>query len=124
MKYMVALVFVLFFSVPASAQHSHSAKGPNGGQTQDVAGVEVELVTDGTSITLHVTDDNHKPVPVKGFTASALVASASAQEPVMLEASGESSFKGTSKAAIAPGATITIMLKTPAGKSGQARFKK
>jgi hypothetical protein len=38
--------------------------------------------------------------------------------------SGENSLKGEAKTAIAPNATITLTIKTEAGKSGQVRFKK
>lgn len=124
MKFVVAFVLGIAFSTMAIAQHSHGAKGPNGGETQDVAGVEVELVTAGNTVTLYVADEKHKPVSVKGFTASVLLAGASGQEPVTLEPAGENILKGSAKSAIGPGTTITVMLKTAAGKSGQVRFKK
>ena len=45
-------------------------------------------------------------------------------EPVTLTPSGENSLKGEAKTAIAGDATITLTIKTEAGKSGQVRFKK
>lgn len=124
MKLVLAFLLSAALSAAAVAQHAHGAKGPNGGEVQDVAGVEVELVAAGNSVMLHVTDDSHKPVTVKGFTASVLVSSSAGQEPVALAPAGENSFKGSTKSAIGAGTTITVMLKTPAGKSGQVRFKK
>jgi nitrogen fixation protein FixH len=124
MKYMLALVLSVFMCGSAIAQHAHGAKGPNGGELQDVAGVVAELVTAGNSVTIYIADEGNKPVAVKGYTASILVASGGGQETATLEQAGDNSFKGSTKAAIAPGATITVMLKTAAGKTGQVRFKK
>lgn len=124
MKLVLAMLASILFASPVFAQHSHGAKGPNGGDTQDVAGIEVELVATGNTITLYVTDDDHKPVAAKSLTASALITAPGTQEPVKLESAGENVLKGTSKAAIGAGVTVTIMIKTAAGKSGQVRFKK
>lgn len=124
MKIVLALLASLLFASPVVAQHSHGAKGPNGGDTQDVAGIEVELVATGNTITLYVTDDDHKPLPAKSVTASALITAPGTQEPVKLEPAGDNVLKGTSKAAINAGMVVTIMIKTAAGKSGQVRFKK
>jgi hypothetical protein len=109
---------------PASlAQHAHGEKGPNGGQLEDVAGVEAELVVSGNTVTVNVFDEGKKPVPTKGFSASALIVSGSDRETLSLAQSGDSSLKGDAKKPLGAGASITIMLKTAAGKSGQARFK-
>ena len=124
MKFVVAFVLGIVFSTMAISQHSHGAKGPNGGETQDVAGVEVELVAAGNAVTLYVADEAHKPVSVKGYSASILIAGPAGQESLTLEPAGDNIFKGAAKAAIGPGTTITVMLKTAAGKSGQVRFKK
>lgn len=36
----------------------------------------------------------------------------------------DNALKGEAKKAVASGASVTLQLKTDAGKSGQARFKK
>ena len=124
MKLVLALLAALMIVFPAYAQHSHGEKGPNGGDTQDVAGVELELVMNENTLTLYVTEGDHKPVAVKGMSASAMITTTSGQEAVKLEPAGDSVLKGTSKGAIGAGTSVTIMIKTAAGKSGQARFKK
>jgi nitrogen fixation protein FixH len=115
----------LMWSVPASAQHAHSpgAKGPNGGLMDDVAGVHAELLTSGTTVTVNILDESSKPLPTKGYTASALITVGSERETLTLTPQGESALKGEAKKAIAKGATISVTLKTAAGKSGQVRFK-
>jgi nitrogen fixation protein FixH len=122
-RYALALIVALAFTGPAAAQHSHGAqKGPNGGPMEDVAGVHVELVTSGNTITVNVFDEGNKPVATKGFTGAALVVRGAERETVTLAPSGESALKGEAKKP-ATGAAIMVTLKTAAGKSGQARFK-
>lgn len=123
MKYAIALAALLAFTVPAAAQHTHGSKGPNGGMMEDVAGVHAELLTSGNAITVNILDEGNKPVSTKGFTASALVVNGSDRETITLAQSGENALKGETKKAVAPNTQITLMIKTAAGKSGQARYK-
>ena len=53
-----------------------------------------------------------------------LITNGTAKETVTLAVSGENSLQGEAKAAIAPGATVTLTIKTAEGKSGQAKYKK
>jgi hypothetical protein len=123
MKYVLAIVAALALSLPAIAQHKHgSQKGPNGGQMQDVAGVHVELVTSGSTITLNVFDEANKPVSTQGFSGSALVVSGADRETVSLTPSGENALTGEARKPIGSGSAVTILLKTASGKSGQARY--
>jgi hypothetical protein len=125
MKFIFALGFVLSLAVTATAQHSHGTqKGPNGGLIEDVAGIHLEFVSSGTTLTFYVLDESNKPASAKGITASALVVSGADRETVTLAVEGESVLKGELKKPIAANATVSVTLKTPAGKSGQARFKK
>jgi nitrogen fixation protein FixH len=123
MKFVLVLIATLAFAGQAAAQHAHGAqKGPNGGPMEDVAGVHAELVAAGNTITINVFDEDNKPIATKGFSGAALVVRGSERETVTLAPSGENALKGDAKKAVA-GATITVTLKTAAGKSGQARFK-
>lgn len=126
MKYIAILVLSLLWSAPSVAQHSHgSEKGPNGGQMEDLAGIDAELLTSGNTITINVFDPaNGKPVSTKGFTAAVLVAGGGARETLALEPSGENALKGTSKNTIGASTAITLTIKTADGKSGQAKFGK
>ncbi len=123
MKYVLAFIAALAFTAPAVAQHAHGQKGPNGGLMEDVAGVHAELVTSGNTLTINVFDENNKPVTTTGFSASVLMVSGSERETLTLAVAGANALKGETKKPIAKGATITVTLKTAAGKSGQARFK-
>ncbi|MBS4083231.1 MAG: hypothetical protein KGZ73_06750 [Rhizobiales bacterium] len=125
MRFIIALGLMLSLAVTAVAQHNHAAqKGPNGGPVEDVAGVHLEFVSSGTTVTFYVLDESNKPTSAKGITASALVVAGADRETVTLTVEGENALKGELKKPIAANATISVTLKTPAGKSGQARFKK
>lgn len=123
MKYALLLGLALAWASPAVAQHAHGQRGPNGGQMEDVAGVHLELLTTGQTITLNVYNELNKPVSTNGFTASALVTAGSDRETLNLAPEGENLLKGQTRKPIAAGATISVTLKTAAGKTGQVRFK-
>lgn len=121
-KFLIAAAMILWAGI-AVAQHSHgSTKGPNGGAVQDIAGVHAELVLAGNAVTINVLDESNKPISAKGFSGSVLVVSGGNRETVQLAPSGETALKGEAKAAIAAGATVTLVLKNAAGKSGQVKF--
>ena len=123
MKYVIAAVLSLALAGAAFAQHKHgSTKGPNGGIVEDVAGVHAELVAAGTTVTFNILDENNKSVSAKGMTGSALIVSGADRETIKLDAAGDSALKGEVKKALAPKSSVTLMLKTPAGKSGQAKY--
>jgi uncharacterized protein (DUF2147 family) len=124
MKYALILAAVLAAAVPALAQqHSHGTqKGPNGGVVQDIADVHAELIRSGSTLTVNILNESNKPLTSKGFTGSALIVTGADRETVTLTPSGDSALKGEAKKPIAPNATVTIVLKTASGKSGQAKF--
>ena len=126
MKYVFLILLCFIWSAPSFAQHSHgNEKGPNGGPMEDVAGIDAELVTSGNKVTINVFDPKDtKPVPTKGYSAAVLIVNGTAKETVTLAVSGENSLHGEAKTEIAPGATVTLTIKTGEGKSGQAKYKK
>lgn len=123
MRLLVATAISLTLVGGAIAQHKHGAhKGPNGGPVEDVAGVHAEFVTSGTTVTFNILDENNKPLSAKGMTGSVLIVSGADRETVKLSEVGDNALKGDTKKPVAPKSNVTLMLKTPAGKSGQARF--
>jgi hypothetical protein len=122
-KYILALIVAFAFAAPINVHAHGTQKGPNGGPMEDVAGVHVELIAKGQTIVLNIFDESNKPLATKGFTASALISAGADKETISLAPQGENTLQGELKKAISPGATISVTLKTAAGKSGQARFK-
>lgn len=124
MKKFAVILAAMLFAVPALADpHKHGSKGPNGGAMEDVAGVHVEFVPAGNGLTFHVLNEDNKPISTKGFTGSVLVVNGQDRETIALTTSGENALKGEAKKPIAPGSAITLMIKTDAGKTGQAKYK-
>jgi hypothetical protein len=121
MKKTLLVVSVLLFATPALAQHAHQ-KGPNGGAMEDVAGVHLEMIVSGKSLTFHVIDEASKPVAATGFTGTVLLTSGSERETLPLVVSG-TALKADAKGDVPQGATVSVTLKTAAGKSGQVKFK-
>jgi hypothetical protein len=124
MKKSALVLAAMLFAAPALADpHKHGSKGPNGGAMEDVAGVHVEFVPAGNTLTFHVLNEDNKPVSTKGFSGSVLIVNGQDRETITLTTSGESALKGEVKKAIAPGSAITLMIKTDGGKTGQAKYK-
>jgi hypothetical protein len=123
MRFVLAILAALSTASPAVAEEYE--KGPNGGLMLDVAGIDAELLTSGSTVTINVFEaTSSKPVSTKGYTAAVLIVSGANREPLTLTQSGENSLKGDAKQPIPPNATITLTIKTDAGKSGQVKFKK
>ena len=123
MRFVLAILAALSMASPTFAEEYE--KGPNGGLMLDVAGIDAELRTSGNMVTINVFEaTSPKPVSTKGYTAAVLIVSGANREPLTLTQSGENSLKGEAKKPIPPDATITLTIKTEAGKSGQVRFKK
>lgn len=123
MRLIPLFIAALLFAAPASAEEYE--KGPNGGLMLDVAGIDAELLTSGTTVTINVFDANNAtPIATKDYSAAVLIAGGSGRETVALAPSGTNSLKGEAKSAIGPGTTITLTIKTAEGRSGQVKFKK
>jgi len=113
----------LALALPAFAQgHGHGDKGPKGGPMQDVAGVHAELMVADRTLTVYVYDEDSKPIPASGFSGSALVGSGQARQVIQLTAGSDNALSGTASAAVPKGAPVTLQLKAPNGKTGQAKF--
>lgn len=118
----IAVLSTLMLASPALAQHAHgSQKGPHGGPMEDVAGVHVELVIAGSTVSLNILDEAGNPIDAKGYSGSAMVVAGGDRKTLALAPSG-SALAGQAQGAIPSGATITVVVKTAAGKSGQVKF--
>lgn len=118
----LTLAIGLLVAGPALAQHAHGIqKGPNGGPLEDLAGVHAELVVSGEKLNIHVFDEAGKPVDTAGFTGSAMLVSGSEKRTIQLSPAGQT-LAGQAPAAIPKGTAVTLLIKTAAGKSGQAKF--
>ena len=123
MRMICWIVAAILLAAPAAAEDYE--KGPNGGLMLDVAGIDAELLTSGSTVSINVFEAfKAKPVSTKGYVGAVLISGGTGRETVTLAPQGENSLKGEAKNPIPAGATITLTIKTAEGKSGQAKFKK
>lgn len=125
MKKLVLMAAAILMLAPAASAQGHShgdKKGPHGGPLQDVIGIEAELVLAERTVTVHVYDEAGKPVPASGYSGSALVGVGQARKVVQLAPGADNVLSGTASGTIPRGATVTLQVKVPGGKSGQAKF--
>ncbi len=102
--------------------HGHGDRGPNGGAMQDVVGIHAELVMAERTLTFHLFDEANRPVPAAGYSGSVLVGAGGARQVVQLAPAAGNTLVGTAAAAPARGTAMTLQLRNPEGRSGQARF--
>ena len=122
-KFALTAAVLLALSPAARAQgHAHGDKGPHGGPMQDVVGVHAELLAAERTLTVHLYDEAGKPVPATGYSASALVGSGQARQVVQLAPADDNTLTGTAPAVVARGTPVTVQIKAPGGKTGQAKF--
>ncbi|MGE0372895.1 MAG: hypothetical protein AB7Q01_13505 [Gammaproteobacteria bacterium] len=117
-----AALWLALGSAALAQGHSHGEKGPKGGVMQDVAGVHAELVVAERTLTVYVYDEDGKPIPSAGFSGSALVGSGQTRQVVQLASGSDNALAGASSTAVPKGAPVTLQLKAPNGKTGQAKF--
>lgn len=127
----IALAAALLLIAPAALMpaalaqghaHGQAEKGPNGGTMQDVAGVHAELVAADRALTVHLYDEAGKPVPAAGYSGSVLAGSGQARQVVQLAPGNGNALSGAAATALPRGTQMTLQLKAPGGKTGQAKF--
>jgi hypothetical protein len=113
------------FFLPAAAfaqGHAHGERGPNGGSMQDIIGIHAELVIADRTLTIHLYDERMQPQPATGFSGSLLVGAGQTRQVVQLASGSGNTLTGTSQTAPPRGTAMTLQLRNPANRSGQARF--
>jgi hypothetical protein len=118
------LTIVCLFPVTSALAQGHAhgeKKGPHGGMLHDVVGVEIELIISDRTLTLYIYSEDGKPVSATGFSGSALVGSGQTRQVVQFAVASENTLVGTASAAIPKGASVTVQIKAPSGKSGQVK---
>ncbi|WP_426960375.1 hypothetical protein [Muricoccus radiodurans] len=105
-----------------SPPHGHGDRGPHGGTMQDMVGIHAELILSERTITVHLYEEGNTAVPAAGYTGSALIGSGQSRQVVQLTPGSDNTLVGTAQAALPRGTQVTLQLRNPTGRSGQARF--
>lgn len=120
-KLILALAALLAVTTGAHAQ-GHADRGPHGGPMQDIVGIHAELLVADRTLTIHLYDEAGTAVPAAGYSGSALIGAGQARQVVQLAPAGENTLVGTAQTAPPRGTALTLQLRNPASRSGQARF--
>jgi len=118
-RLLVALWLVV---IPGMASAHGPARGPNGGQMQDLAGGHVELVAKGSELVLYLFDAQNKPMPATGASATATVLAAGQQQTVALVAGDGNALRGNGSFDAAPGLKVVVSLTPPGQRAQLGRF--
>ncbi|WPO39796.1 hypothetical protein [Tardiphaga sp. 42S5] len=80
-------------------------------------GVYVEMIAAGKVLIFNILNEANKPLPASGVSGAVLLTSGNDRETLPLVISGNA-LKAEAKGDIVKGASVTVTLKTAAGKSG------
>lgn len=114
--------------LPALAQghapggHSH-ARGPNGGQVNEIGTTHVELVARDGELRLFVLDAQDRPISARGATGSAIVQAGGRQQTLRFESGPDDAYLvARGDFAAARGMRVVASVALAGQPSRQARF--
>lgn len=105
----------------AQHQHAHDHKPRHGGLIREAAGFVYELKVTAGEISVWVTDEADKPVPVKGSTAKVTLVDSGTRVEVPLAAGPDNRHDATGTFPVKPG--MTALLEVAVGGSPVARLR-
>lgn len=118
-----SLVFVLSLCIIVATAYAHGpARGPNGGQMQDLAGGHVELVAQDNEIVVYLFDAENKPMSAQGVIATATVLAQGKQEIVTLHPADGSVMRGRGVFIAQPGLRVVVSLTLPGQRPQLGRY--
>jgi hypothetical protein len=117
------LAVVLSLCMIVATAYAHGpARGPNGGQMQDLAGGHVELVAQDNEIAVYLFDAENKPMSAQGVAATATVLAQGKQEMVMLQPADGNVMRGRGVFLARPGLKVVVSLTLPGQRPQLGRY--
>ncbi len=116
--FLAGLVYLLALTAWAHGP----ARGPNGGQMQDVAGAHVELVAHGGEIAVYLFNAENKPMPAQGAAATVTVLAHGKQETVTLQPGEGNVLRGRGSITAQPGMKVVVSLTLPGQRPQLGRY--
>jgi hypothetical protein len=118
-----SLVFVLSLGVLVATAHAHGpARGPNGGEMQDLAGGHVELVVRDDEIVVYLFDAENNPMAAQGVLATATVLAQGKPAIVTLQPMEGNVMRGRGSFMAQPGLKVVISLTLPGKRPQLGRY--
>jgi hypothetical protein len=119
------LVIAAFALLPALAlaqhRHAHDHKPKHGGVVREAAGFVYELRATAAEISVWVTDEDDKPVPVRGSTAKVTLIDTGTRVEVPLAPGSDNRHAATGTFTVRPG--MTALLEVAVGGRNVARLR-
>ncbi|KQT19768.1 hypothetical protein ASG40_02820 [Methylobacterium sp. Leaf399] len=109
----------LLAATPALA---HEAKGVHGGRVADAGRYHVELVTGEGFVDVYVSDDGARPVPAKGFKATAILVVDGKAARIALEPVAANRLSGSTAVPLSKSPKGAVQLTAPDGSTASGRF--
>jgi hypothetical protein len=116
----VLALSLFLFAAPAWAHGP--ARGPNGGQMQDLAGGHVEVAAKDNEIRVYLFDAEDKPIAAQGVVATATVLAQGKQAVVALQPVEGNVLRGTGPFIAQPGLKVVISLSLPGQRPQLGRY--
>lgn len=105
----------------AGEDHDHAAK--NGGVVEHTGHHHLELVADGSALTLYVRNEDGSEEDASAAKATATVLSGGKTEQVTLAPAGGNGLKGAGGFTAGKGTTVVVSLTMPGHETEQVRFQ-
>ncbi len=118
-----SLAFALSLCLMVATAWAHGpARGPNGGQIQDLAGGHVELVAQDNEIVAYLFDAEYKPISTQGAAATATVLVQGKQEILTLQPVEGNVMRGRGLFPALPGLKVVLSLTLPSQRPQLGRY--
>lgn len=118
-----SLAFALSLCLIVATAWAHGpARGPNGGQMQDLAGGHVELVAQDNEIVVYLFDGEYKPISAQGAVATATVLVQGKQETLTLQPAEGNVMRGRGVFPAHPGLKVVVSLTLPGQRPQLGRY--
>ncbi|WP_161850117.1 hypothetical protein [Bradyrhizobium sp. CCBAU 051011] len=118
----IVLRLALLMALVASPAGAHSAKGPHGGRMAEAKPYHAELITNGDSVEIFVSDADEKPMSAAGFKGVAIFQIGGKVERIELRLSESGALAGKAGVAVPQTVKGAVQLTGPDGKTINARF--
>ena len=113
----VSLLFV-------ATAHAHGpVKGAHGGPQVDAGDYHVELVANGTVLSVYLKDKDDKPVDAKDHKGIGIFVVAGKPQRIELKTAGSNELTGASAVSLPASLKGTIQITAPGGQTVQAKFE-
>jgi hypothetical protein len=120
------LLVALLAGLPGFAFAHGGLVGPHGGDVEDATpgpSLHFEMVVTGSTVSVYLSDEDGKSIPVAGSTGMATVLVNKKKELVKLEPAGDNLLKGTGSFAVAADIRMLVLVNI-GGTKQQALFSR